>query len=580
MVTTLKQIKSFLKGRYLAAALLILISLAGIANHELWTPDEPREAAIALAMARDGGIIIPKLAEVPFVEKPPLAYVVSSTSLKLFGSMMGQAAALRFSSAVLGLLTLGMTFLLARRTAGLKVAALSVAALAVMPGFVNVTHRLLVDNTLMFCVTAAVYGLSEAYLTPRRYFLFFAGLAAGGAFLAKGLIGPLIIGIAWLGFMLYFYRSRKAALLPVRISPSWLTWHFLALSLALLVAGLWVWQFRLQGSPELWQAWFWDNHFGRFTGKARELGHIRTQYYYLAPLILGCLPWTPVWLDCLKQKYRQLISLRFTNSINVAWSVSLTWALGGLLLLTLSSTKRDIYLSVLFPAYAVITGLLLERPLSNRVNFWFKLWSGAMFCLLALMPAVPVFFCAMKCQSPPAALSRLVIGILLLGAAMLYRRREKSEIPRFLTTTALVYLSALTILPPGIDYFKNQKPAFQALAAKLPAEDRSKTGSWQFDETTTAGFYYYCNLVFPVISDIDELSQILARQHSSLSGVMTVRKKFPPKKVQLPEWEIRAAYKTAGGGSNRELLYVLGAQPAKIETELPANHLAPSQTQD
>ena len=39
--------------------LCLLISLVGIADHDLWTPDEPREAAIMLNMRRTGNLLVP-----------------------------------------------------------------------------------------------------------------------------------------------------------------------------------------------------------------------------------------------------------------------------------------------------------------------------------------------------------------------------------------------------------------------------------------------------------------------------------------------------------------------------------------
>ncbi|MBU4427725.1 MAG: glycosyl transferase, partial [Verrucomicrobia bacterium] len=88
--------------------LCLLISLAGIGNHDLWTPDEPREAALSLNMSRTGDWLIPRLAGEPFVEKPPLFYIVASFFLSIAGQGMGNTAALRLTSALWGLGTLGM----------------------------------------------------------------------------------------------------------------------------------------------------------------------------------------------------------------------------------------------------------------------------------------------------------------------------------------------------------------------------------------------------------------------------------------------------------------------------------------
>src|SRR5262245_64857615 len=58
------------------------VSFVGISN-ELWTPDEPRDAAIGRAMWESGDWIIPRLNGAPFLEKPPFYWWVQ---LMLFGS--------------------------------------------------------------------------------------------------------------------------------------------------------------------------------------------------------------------------------------------------------------------------------------------------------------------------------------------------------------------------------------------------------------------------------------------------------------------------------------------------------------
>ncbi len=56
----------------LAILLAAAVSFAGLGSHSLWTPDEPRDAAIGLAMLRSGDYVTPRLNGAPFLEKPPL----------------------------------------------------------------------------------------------------------------------------------------------------------------------------------------------------------------------------------------------------------------------------------------------------------------------------------------------------------------------------------------------------------------------------------------------------------------------------------------------------------------------------
>lgn len=110
------------------------VCLTGIAGHDLWNPDEPRAAAISLAMAKSGDWVIPMLAGVPFVEKPPLYFAASALMIKMLGPVAGITPAIRFTSALFGLGTLLMTFLLGRRLGGYKTGLLSDPCFAASPG--------------------------------------------------------------------------------------------------------------------------------------------------------------------------------------------------------------------------------------------------------------------------------------------------------------------------------------------------------------------------------------------------------------------------------------------------------------
>jgi 4-amino-4-deoxy-L-arabinose transferase-like glycosyltransferase len=78
--------------------LALAIGWVGIRDRDLWRPDEPRDAAIALGMAWDGDYVVPYLAGQPFVEKPPLYFVVASVAVRLGSSILGNAGAIRATS--------------------------------------------------------------------------------------------------------------------------------------------------------------------------------------------------------------------------------------------------------------------------------------------------------------------------------------------------------------------------------------------------------------------------------------------------------------------------------------------------
>ena len=87
------------------------VSFVGISN-ELWTPDEPRDAAIGRAMWESGDWIVPRLNGEPFLEKPPLYWWAQSALFALLGRATPTLA--RLPSALFGFAALLLTYALGR----------------------------------------------------------------------------------------------------------------------------------------------------------------------------------------------------------------------------------------------------------------------------------------------------------------------------------------------------------------------------------------------------------------------------------------------------------------------------------
>ena len=577
--------------------LCLLISLVGIADHDLWTPDEPREAAIMLSMSRTGNLIIPSLAGTPFVEKPPLYYIVGAGVLRLLNPIMGSTSALRLTSALWGLGTLAMTWLLARRLLGREQGLLAMVLLATLPGFIHVTHWMLVDNALLFFVTAALWCFTEAYIGSRLGFLPWAAIFTGGAFLSKGFIGPLIILLGW--GALVFSWGRQVGWRGMS-QPRSLGLHGLALILCLALMLSWMIALRTVGGPDLWNEWFWANHVGRFSGGAIQLGHIQPPWYYLQVIPVYLLPWLVIILVGIKNLLVALCRRQMTP----AGRVMAAWALGGLLVLSITATKRDIYLSVLLPAFAMIGAQVLHAPMNRALQNTLWLWVGCMLGALLVFVIAPLLgpqvrmltggwgwyqviagltalgcFCLVhvsRIQATVATLSRNAVifcyskvssglwrpasGVWRLFPARFPLSAPRSTLHMILAATALFYIGGLMILFPMVDRVKSYGSAFRAMAGQVAADPSACVAGWRFDETTRAGFYYYCDLVFPPLSDINDLNQVLSRRHSRFNGVLALARNFPPESESLPLWLIRAEVRM---GPRRALQWVEGAALAK-----------------
>ena len=131
--------------------------------------------------------------------------------------------------------------------------------------------------------------------------------------------------------------------------PRSLGLHGLALILCLALMLSWMLALRAVGGPDLWNEWFWANHVGRFSGGATQLGHMQPTWYYLPVFPVYLLPWLVIILAGIKN----LLAALGRRQMTPAGRVLAAWALGGLLVLSITATKRDIYLSVLLPAFAL-----------------------------------------------------------------------------------------------------------------------------------------------------------------------------------------------------------------------------------
>jgi 4-amino-4-deoxy-L-arabinose transferase-like glycosyltransferase len=102
------------RHRFLFLALTgAFLCLSFIGLRDVWYPDEPDIAEVALAMFQSGDWIAPRRMGVVWVDYPPMIYWIGVLSSHLFGEMT--AFTLRFPNAILAVLTVLLTCATASR---------------------------------------------------------------------------------------------------------------------------------------------------------------------------------------------------------------------------------------------------------------------------------------------------------------------------------------------------------------------------------------------------------------------------------------------------------------------------------
>jgi 4-amino-4-deoxy-L-arabinose transferase-like glycosyltransferase len=363
-----------LAGVALAAA---VVSFAGIGSHSLWTPDEPRDAAVGKAMWASGDLVVPRLNGRPFLEKPPLAWWAQAAAFQALGAADAVA---RVPSALFATLTLLVTYVIGRRLGGARAGWLAAGALASTAEYGEDMGRAIVDPPLVLMVTLAYAGfvvlVTARGAAERRGAYLLICLAVPLAFLAKGVVG---VGLAIGPPLLYLLATRRrlgwtgAARLLGPLA-------FLGVPLFAAIVLPWALALLHRGGWEALRECLVGNTVGRLlsTAAGSAYGHRQPFWYYLPAGAAALLPWTLALPAVLRGAGEatgdDAGERRATGELGAAAgergaAAGISGGRGlliacffiGVALLSLAATKRALYLVPLLPALAVPIGLWLDR---------------------------------------------------------------------------------------------------------------------------------------------------------------------------------------------------------------------------
>ena len=240
-------------------------------------PDEGRNAEVAREMARSGDLVVPHLAGMPYLDKPPGLFWGAALAIRAFGPTVW---APRLPALLAALLTIVALAALARRVSGEVLAWRSAALLAASPLFAVLGAYVIFDMPLALCVTVVWTLLAREMgegASRRRRAAMFAAVTLG--VLIKG---PVMLAWALGGSLAVALVTRSRA--PLR----WLGWAP-GWAMVFGVAGGW---FALATArhPEYPRYAFLEESLERMTRKSFD----RNQPWWFAPVTLigGALPWS------------------------------------------------------------------------------------------------------------------------------------------------------------------------------------------------------------------------------------------------------------------------------------------------
>jgi 4-amino-4-deoxy-L-arabinose transferase-like glycosyltransferase len=444
--------------------------LFGLVGHDPWKADEAHTFGIVVDYLRHGDWVVPTLAGEPFVEKPPLFYIVSAASAYLFGGLLPLHDAARLATGFfvgIVLLFLGLT---ARELYGRGYASATVLIFISCLGTFVRLHQIVTDVALLAGMAVGIFGLA---LARRKFWSASTVLGTGAAcaFFAKGLLGPGLLALT-------------ALLLP--IFSQWRTRRYMeilcvAALIAMLPAAIWMYALYAR-SPDLFHEWFVINNFGRFLGFT-GIGPHHPPGFYAYTLLWYALPALPLSGFALWTAWRRpdAETSRREMQLPTLLAAVVVSVLG------LASDSRELYLLPLMLPLSLLAALGIAwlpavgaKAMSSSARWGLGITALVLwFGWLALVTGIPVQLQSMLLAYRPGFAPKvhwihfsLAITATLVAGVALIRPTASSghALMQWAVGLTLCWALLATLWVPYFDAGKSYRAMIRSLAAQLPSK--------------------------------------------------------------------------------------------------------------
>ncbi len=471
----------------------------------LWTPDEPREAAIGQSMSTQADRAIPQFAGKPFLEKPPLAYWAAGAASAL---LPHHDEALRAPNLLYVIVATTAMVLLGFAAGGRAVAWIAGLASGSSLLALQVASWLATDAVMMSGVTLALLGFYRGLEAANGraklswYALMHTGLAI--AFMAKGPAAWLVPVLAAAG-LLAVERNWRELL-------RWELWIGLAIP-GVVIASWLVAVARADGGQHALSVLLWQNVAGRVVtlqnadAVAYSHGHRNWPGKYLVELPLYLLPWTLLFVAAVRRAWRSI-----RDPQGRPWRLAVC-ALGfPLVALSLAGTARGIYAAPLIPPAALLIGLWAKDALVEPDSFDRRMIVATLW-LVAGIALVLSLSTGLIVSTDPAAkpLWPMAIGGLAatgIAVAIARRNARRGAWPTTLAATfgafMLALLSTAITIFPAMDRWQD----LMSLARSVERDTRERPlAVFAADETIIAVLDRTLGAGHPAILEADSIDE-------------------------------------------------------------------------
>ena len=542
----------------LGSCLLIAFYLgAGVFDHELWAPTEPTMAGVVWEMFRNGDLLVPHINGIAYLEKPPLAYLLSWFGFELNGAP--SAGLLRLPAALAGIGCVLTVFSVARRLYDEPTAWLCALLCALTANFWSITHRASTDAPVMFCIFLALALFTYTLPPPQRNgssspqpvrltWYTDAGwcITLAISFLIKNFFAYLFVVPPVVLLLLSMRSYRRLALSMLWLIGTWL-----------ILVGPWCAALYVAGGADYLRVVFFDNTLGRFMTLAPPpealLNPLNDAFFVHKTngptILLTAFPAQMVpWILLQPIALWSFVRSRPRES----WQKFLLVTLYCIVFfLTLSASRTESYFRPLVFCLCLISGDFLfnaySTPSQSRTRDRRIVMGSWVICALALiaLPAIVAHVADARWLNWVGAFNAACCASAIAASRGRWSRRETAL--AWGIGCAVLAATTLGAVMRPIDDVRSLRPFFVQVAEKL--NERDEVATTEVNDRMLPVMNYYLDRRLEVIS----ASDVPERLASQLDfAVILSRENFDALAPTLSN----PRYRTMHAGAGDSFVYV------------------------
>ena len=363
--------------------MIVIISFGGLFG-PLMEPDSALYASIAKnIILRDDWVNL-YVRGADWLDKPHLVFWLAAVSFKVFGI---SAFAYKLPSFLIGLWGAWYLFKFTKALFEKRTALVSVMILLTALHLVISTYDVRAEVYLATFTLAALYHFYKAQY--QSYHLIAGALFAALAIMTKGIFVLLPIFAA---FIIYWICTGKIKELA---KPKW--WLAILLIFVLITPELYALYLQFDLHPEKvvfghtdtsgLKFFFYDSQFGRFfnSGPIKGRGDVS---FFLHTTFWAFLPWSVLL-------YTAVIGLVWKkNRKELPAEMILIWTSAAVtfLLFSLSRFQLPHYIIIIFPQFAIITSIYLQKLGAKGLKTFIKIQNSVLILVVLLLVGISIVF--------------------------------------------------------------------------------------------------------------------------------------------------------------------------------------------